>query len=129
MHRKKHKVEAVYLEGYTLGLNVWVTITDAAKKGDMIQMVQKKIRFGVVGLGMGEHHCTAINNARGAELAALCDRHPGRLAAQVKAFKVKGYSDYDAMLKDPDIDVINIVTESGTHTDMGCAAAKAGKHI
>lgn len=92
-------------------------------------MAQKSVRFGVVGLGMGGHHCIAINNARGAELAAICDKHPGRLAEREKQFKVKAYSDYADMLRDPDIDVISIVTESAYHADMGIAAAKAGKHI
>ena len=92
-------------------------------------MGQKAIRFGVVGLGMGRHHCVAINNARGAELAAICDKHPGRLAEREKEFKVKAYQDYAAMLKDPDIDVVSIVTESSTHADLGIAAVKAGKHI
>jgi len=92
-------------------------------------MAKKAIRFGVVGLGMGEHHCTAVRNARGAELAAVCDKHPGRLAACVKAFDVKGYAYYNDLLRDPDINVVNIVTESGAHAELGIAAAKAGKHI
>ncbi len=92
-------------------------------------MAGKAIRFGVVGLGMGEHHCVAINNARGATLAAVCDKHTGRLAERVKKFGVTGYDNYDDLLRDPDIDVISIVTESGVHADMGIAAAKAGKHI
>lgn len=92
-------------------------------------MSKKAIRFGVVGLGMGGHHCIAIQNARGAELSAICDKDPKRLAQQVRAFGVTGYCDYGDMLKDPDIDVISIVTESGYHARMGIAAVKAGKHI
>ncbi len=92
-------------------------------------MAGKAIRFGVVGLGMGGHHCIAINNAKGAELAAVCDKHPGRLQERVKEFGVKGYDNYTDLLKDPDIDVVSIVTESGYHAEMGIAAARAGKHI
>lgn len=88
-----------------------------------------KLRFGVVGLGMGVHHCRAIKKARGATLAAVCDRAPERLDAQAAAFGVKGYASYAAMLRDPSIDVVSIATESAYHARMGIAAARAGKHI
>lgn len=78
---------------------------------------------------MGGHHCLAIREARGAELAAVCDIHPERLQQRVAEFGVKGYARYQDLLKDPDIDVVSIVTESGNHTAMGVAAARAGKHI
>ena len=32
-----------------------------------------EIGFGVVGLGMGRHHCNAIDRAEGARLVAVCD--------------------------------------------------------
>ena len=92
-------------------------------------MAAGKIRFGVVGLGMGGHHCLAIQEARGAELVAICDKHRERLQSRVEEFGVKGYSDYGAMLKDPEIDVVSIVTESGNHVSMAIAAARAGKHL
>ncbi len=92
-------------------------------------MTSKAIRFGVVGLGMGGHHCLAVNKARGAELTAICDHHGGRLAERVREFGVKGYARYGDLLRDPDVDVICIVTESGLHARMGIAAARAGKHI
>jgi len=34
---------------------------------------QREIKFGVVGLGMGMHHCKAIDSAKGAKLVAVCD--------------------------------------------------------
>jgi len=33
----------------------------------------KTLGFGVVGLGMGKHHCRAVRAAKGAHLAAICD--------------------------------------------------------
>lgn len=92
-------------------------------------MAENAIRFGVVGLGMGGHHCLAIEKTRGAVLTAVCDKDPERLAHTSQKFGVRGYAAYSAMLNDPEIDVISIVTESGNHAEMGIAAAKAGKHI
>ena len=37
--------------------------------------------------------------------------------------------DYAALLARPDVDAICITTPSGTHADLGIAAARAGKHV
>jgi len=87
------------------------------------------LNFAVVGLGMGGHHCKAIRAAKGANLAAVCDLDPERLAERTKEFDVKGYARYADVLKDKTIDVVNIVVESGYHATLGIKAAKAGKHI
>src|SRR3989339_1604907 len=41
----------------------------------------------------------------------------------------KSYNSYDDMLKDPDIDVVDICTPNDLHKDMILTAAQAGKHI
>ena len=89
----------------------------------------RELNFAVIGLGMGTHHCKAITDAKGANLAAVCDLDPDRLDPAVKKYGCKGYSRYGDVLKDADIDVVNLVTESGKHTKMGVLAAQAGKHI
>lgn len=89
----------------------------------------KPLNVAVVGLGMGGIHAVAVNLAKGARLAALCDIDQERLDALVKKYGCKGYTRYADLLKDPEIDVVNIVTESGLHAQMGIQAARAGKHI
>ena len=89
----------------------------------------KPVNFAVAGLGMGGHHALAVSMAKGARLAALCDIDQERLDALVKKYGCKGYTSYTALLKDPEIDVVNIVTESGLHARMGIQAARADKHI
>ena len=37
------------------------------------------IGFGVIGLGMGKHHCMAVDKAPGARLAGVCDVDEERL--------------------------------------------------
>jgi len=89
----------------------------------------RDLSFAVVGLGMGGHHCTAVGNATGAHLAAVCDVDEERLAQRMKEFDCKGYSRYADVLKDQSIDAVCIVVESGYHADLGIQAARAGKHI
>jgi UDP-N-acetyl-2-amino-2-deoxyglucuronate dehydrogenase len=89
----------------------------------------KEIGFGVVGLGMGVHHCKAITDAKGARLAAVCDTDPERLDATVKQYGVTGYADYAEMLRDDAVQCVCVVVESGKHADFGIQAAKAGKHL
>lgn len=89
----------------------------------------REIGFGVLGLGMGMHHCTAVEQARGARLVAACDLDEERLHGAVKKHGCKGYVSYAEMLRDPEIDAVCIVTESGLHLKHGAMAAKAGKHM
>lgn len=89
----------------------------------------KELNVAVLGLGMGMHHCTAIVNARGARLYAVCDHDEARLNAAVADFGCKSYAQWPALLKDDAVDVICIATESGTHTEFALQAARAGKHL
>ena len=85
--------------------------------------------FGVVGLGMGKHHCKAIQAVPGARLVAVCDVDEDRLKAGAERFQCKAYARYEEMLKDPEISVVNVATPSGMHARMGIQAAEAGKHV
>ena len=90
-----------------------------------------RLRIGVIGLGwFGEIHCDAIIGIPNLELAALCTRTEGRLAEMAAKFGVKKtYTDYHAMLADPDIDAVSIVTMWDQHTAPAVAALAAGKHV
>jgi predicted dehydrogenase len=90
---------------------------------------EREIGFGVVGLGMGTHHAKAIQSAKGAKLIAVCDIDEGRLNRTVEEHKVKSYKSYDDMLKDDEIEVINVCVPSGMHVDMAIQAIEAGKNI
>ena len=90
---------------------------------------EREIRFGVVGLGMGASHCRAIESAKGAKLIAACDIDEERLNKAVEQYGIKGYKDYDDMLKDDEIDVINVCVPSGMHVDLAIPAIEAGKNI
>jgi predicted dehydrogenase len=92
-------------------------------------MSERPVKFAVLGLGMGAIHCKDLVDAAGCELAAVCDASPARLESTAKEFGVRGYTDFAELLRDPDVDVVNICTPSGTHADLSVQALKAGKHV
>lgn len=85
--------------------------------------------FGVVGLGMGRARARLVTKTPGAKLVAVCDINQERLSKAQTEFGCKTYSNYEDMLKDKEIDVVYVMTPSGTHLDFGKKAAEAGKHV
>ena len=89
----------------------------------------KELGFGIVGLGMGKHHCRSVTEAAGAKLVAVCDVDEDRLGPVVEQHGCKAYTSYEEMLRDDDVQVVNICVESGKHAALGIQAADAGKHM
>lgn len=88
-----------------------------------------EVGFAVVGLGMGKHHCRSIDEGKGSRLAAVCDLDEERLAQMTDKFGCKGYTSFYDLLRDDEVEVINIATPSGTHAEFGLKVVDAGKHI
>jgi UDP-N-acetyl-2-amino-2-deoxyglucuronate dehydrogenase len=88
-----------------------------------------ELGFGVVGLGMGKHHCRSITEAKGAKLVAVCDLDEERLNVMSEKYGCKTYTSYEEMLQDDEIQVVNVCVESGKHATFGIQAADAGKHM
>jgi UDP-N-acetylglucosamine 3-dehydrogenase len=90
-----------------------------------------RIRCGVIGLGwFGEHHVDTLQQLPQAELAAVCTRRPDRLREVAAKYGVpKTYTDYRALLADPAIDLVSVVTHVGEHLEPTLAAIRAGKHV
>ncbi len=89
----------------------------------------REIGFAVVGLGMGRHHCKAIQAAPGARLVAVCDVDEERLRPAAQDYGCRAYSRVEELLGDSEVEVVNIATPSGTHAQIGALAARAGKHL
>lgn len=90
------------------------------------------LRIGVVGLGwVAGAHIETFKHVKGAKVAAVCSRR--KLDAKEVESKyglpLKVYNDFDAMLADKSLDVIDICTEHPLHPAQAVAAAKAGKHL
>ena len=93
-------------------------------------MSERKI--GIVGLGwVASAHLDTFRNVQGAVPYAVCSRRPQDPDALERRYghRLKVYDDYQAMLADPDIDVIDICTPHPMHAEQAIAAARAGKHL
>ena len=93
----------------------------------------KIVTVGTIGAGYAARlHGNGYAKVGGVtvRLKTICDLNL-ELANSVK--EAYGYeqaiSDYDAMLADPEIDVIDIVTPPFLHCSMAIKALKAGKHV
>ena len=90
------------------------------------------LNIGIVGLGrMGQRHAEQLAlRTRGARLVAACspvesERHWARDELGVPAL----YDDFAAMLRDPQVQAVAIVTPTTLHPEQTIAALEAGKHV
>ncbi len=90
------------------------------------------LNIGIVGLGwVAGAHIETFKNVKGAKVTAVCSRRnldPAELEKQY-GMPLKVYNDYNEMLKDSSIDVIDICTPHPQHPAQAIAAAQAGKHL
>ncbi len=87
------------------------------------------VGFAVVGLGMGRNRSRMIQDTDGAELKVVVDLDETRLREASSELDVVGTTDLDAALNRDDVDVVMVMTPSGTHAEVGIQAARAGKHV
>lgn len=89
-----------------------------------------KIGFGIVGCGgIGPLHAEALEQVEDARLAAVCDIDTERAQKVAEKHDCRWYEDFEQLLADDEVQVVNICTPSGMHADMGIQAAQAGKHV
>jgi predicted dehydrogenase len=78
----------------------------------------------------GRTHAREIAHLDGASAAAVFGRDRDKVEAFAAQFGIpKAYSDYEAFLADPDVDVVDVLTPHGVHRDYAVPAAEAGKHV
>lgn len=74
-------------------------------------------------------HARAIAEMEGGELHSFFGRRQDAVDALVAEHGGKGYTDFEAFLADPELDIVTIATPSGAHLEPAIAAARAGKHV
>lgn len=102
------------------------------------------VGIGIVGIGfMGMIHYLAAAKAAGARVVALCSRDPKKLAgdwtsiqgnfgprgSQMDLSGVALYADFEAMLADPHVDLVDLCVPNDAHARMAIQALAAGKHV
>ena len=89
-----------------------------------------EIGFGIIGCGViAPLHIRGIKDTPGAKLVAVCDEKIDKAEKLGKEERVDYYTDYQEMLKRPDLKIVCICTPSSLHPAQAIAAARAGKHV
>lgn len=88
-------------------------------------------KIGVVGTGIGALHIASIASMPEiARLAAICSLELETARSLGERYGAGYVTDrYEDLLRDPDIDVVDLCTPPKEHLPMAVAAARAGKHI
>ena len=92
------------------------------------------IGFGILGAGMiSSLHADALKNSPKARLVAVCDvqRQRAEKLAHDFAPEAKVYTALDALLADPKVDVVAVVTPNSLHTDAvrGCGQGRQARPL
>src|SRR5947208_1574707 len=102
------------------------------------------IRIGIAGVGfMGMIHYLGAQKLHGARVTALCSRDRQKLAGDWTGIRgnfgppgthmdlshLKRYENLDDLLRDPDVDLVDVCTPTHLHARMAVAALNAGKHV
>jgi predicted dehydrogenase len=88
--------------------------------------------IGIVGLGwVAGAHIETFKSVEGADVTAVCSRraHSESDLANQYGVALKAYRDYEEMLQDETIDIVDICTPHPFHAEQAIAAAEAGKHL
>jgi len=89
-----------------------------------------KLGVAVIGTGQrGKNHARVYKELRSTELVAVCDVNADRAKAVAEQYGVKAYSDSTEMLKDKDIEAVNVCTWSTILYQEAMKALNAGRHV
>ena len=90
----------------------------------------KKFNVAIVGLGFGAEFIPIYLKHPWANMYAICQRNEEKLNAIGDAFGIeKRYTNFDELIKDPEIDVIHINSPIHLHAEQSLKALLAGKHV
>ena len=97
----------------------------------MTTNVQSPVRIGIIGGGgIANAHLKGYAQIPDrVTITAIADASEETLARRVEETGATGYSDFTEMVKDPNVDAVDICLPHHLHTPAIIAAAEAGKHI
>jgi predicted dehydrogenase len=92
--------------------------------------IMKRLRVGVIGLGVGAVHVQNFQACSNADVVAAADLDPNRLKNVGNANDVPNrYTDAIKMIRRENLDVVSIATPNKFHKPLTLAALKAGAHV
>src|SRR3954462_4800502 len=102
------------------------------------------VRVGIAGIGfMGKTHFEAYRRVEGAQVSAIFTRDRKKLEGDWTEVRgnfggaggvqdltgVRKYDTLDALLADPEIDMVDLCLPSHLHRELALKALAAGKHV
>ncbi len=93
--------------------------------------LEGRVNLGVIGAGWpGQMHAEAMRGLPNAHLYGCADVNPERRVAFEQSYAPKkSFSDYRALLREPQIDAVMICLPNFLHFPAALAALEAGKHV
>jgi len=90
-----------------------------------------KVRLGVIGGGrISDLNILGYLDHPKCQIAAVCDINPEVAGRRMKEWgAARCFTDYKELLKDPEIDAVEILAPHRLHHPMVIDAARAGKHV
>jgi predicted dehydrogenase len=94
-------------------------------------LIVKRIGMGIVGAGfVGPHHVDAVRRLGFVDVVAVAASSQASADKKAEALGArKGYGSYEALLNDPDIQVVHNATPNYLHYPVNAAAIAKGKHV
>lgn len=87
------------------------------------------VRIVVVGLGMGKNRCAQIAETNGVKLVGVCDINKEKAKEVGELYNVPYSDDIRVFLDDESVEVMYIVTPTGTHCEIAMQCFEKGKHV
>jgi predicted dehydrogenase len=91
----------------------------------------KRIGMGIVGAGfVGPHHLDAVRRLGYVDVVAIAGSSEATAAKKAESLGVpKAYGSFEALLDDPDVQVVHNATPNYLHFPVNAAAIAKGKHV
>ncbi len=90
----------------------------------------RHIKCGIVGFGfIGPHHAEAMRRLGFVEVAAVCAKNPETREKATRLHIPRFYDNYEQLVDDPEIDVVDIATPTYLHHPTAMAAMSRCKHV
>jgi len=101
------------------------------RTGKEVRVSDSALELAVVGLGhWGKNVVRSFSGASGCNLAYICDSSPHVLGRYRPLYpQADATEDYEAILCDPRVDAVALVTPARCHYEMAKSALLAGKHV
>src|SRR4029078_1938284 len=96
-----------------------------------MEMCGNRSGMGLVGAGfVGPHHVDAVRRLGYVDIVAVAGSNDASGGAKAEALGARrGYGSYQALIDDPDVQVVHNATPNHVHYAVTSAALAKGKHV